>query len=95
MRRTLATLLLLAGLGAGLFWYGAPVASALNPPWPGGASEAGGPRPRTAAVDRGPVTAAVSATGTVNPLVTVPVGSQLSGQIRELLADLNTRVAAG
>ena len=96
MRRfALATLLLLAGLGAGLFWYGAPVASALNLPWPGGASEAGGPRPRTAAVDRGTVTAAVSATGTVNPLVTVSVGSQLSGQIRELLADFNTRVSAG
>jgi HlyD family secretion protein len=96
MRRfALATLLLLAGLGAGLFWYGAPVASALNLPWPGGASEAGGPRPRTAAVDRGAVTAAVSATGTVNPLVTVSVGSQLSGQIRELLADFNTRVSAG
>ncbi len=95
MRRLLAALLLLAGLGAGLFWYGAPVASALNLPWPGGASEAGGARPRTAAVDRGAVTAAVSATGTVNPLVTVSVGSQLSGQIRELLADFNTRVAAG
>ena len=95
MRRFLATFLLLAGLGAGLFWYGAPVASALNLPWPGGGAEAGGPRPRTAAVDRGAVTAAVSATGTVNPLVTVSVGSQLSGQIRELLADFNTRVSAG
>ena len=95
MRRVLPPLLLLAGLGAGLFWYGAPVAAALNLPWPGGAAEAGGPRPRTAAVDRGAITAAVSATGTVNPLVTVSVGSQLSGQIRELLADFNTRVVAG
>jgi HlyD family secretion protein len=95
MRRLLAALLLLAGLGAGVFWFGAPVASALNLPWPGGGSEANGPRPRTAAVDRGAITAAVSATGTVNPLVTVSVGSQLSGQIRELLADFNTRVTAG
>ena len=96
MRRSaLAALLLLAALGAGLFWYSAPVASALNLPWPGGGAETGGPRPRTAAVDRGAITAAVSATGTVNPLVTVSVGSQLSGQIRELLADFNTRVAAG
>ncbi len=46
-------------------------------------------------MDCSPVTAAVSATGTVNPLVTVSVGSQLSGRIRELLADFNTRVAAG
>lgn len=95
MRRALLPLLLLAGLGAGLFWYGAPVASALNLPWPGGAPGTEGPRPRTAVVDRGAITAAVSATGTVNPLVTVSVGSQLSGQIRELLADFNTRVAAG
>jgi HlyD family secretion protein len=96
MRRILVPLLLLAGLGAGLVWYGAPVAAALNLPWPGGGSGAdGGTRPRTAAVDRGAITAAVSATGTVNPLVTVSVGSQLSGQIRELLADFNTRVTAG
>lgn len=95
MRRFLVPFLLLAGLGTGLFWFGAPVASALNLPWPGVGSDTDGPRPRTAAVDRGAITAAVSATGTVNPLVTVSVGSQLSGQIRELLADFNTRVVAG
>lgn len=94
-RSALVALPLLAGLGAGLFWYGAPVAAALNLPWPGGGAENGGPRPRTALADRGAITAAVSATGTVNPLVTVSVGSQLSGQIRELLADFNTRVSAG
>lgn len=37
----------------------------------------------------------VAATGTVNPVVSVQVGSQLSGQIRELLADFNTVVQAG
>ena len=47
---------------------------------------------RTAAVSRGPLTAAVSATGTLNAVITVQVGSQVSGQIRELLADFNSLV---
>src|SRR5439155_1232004 len=38
---------------------------------------------------------AVSATGTVNAVITVQVGSQVSGQIKELLADFNTRVERG
>ena len=53
-----------------------------------------GARPafRTAAVTRGPLTAAVSATGTLNAVITVQVGSQVSGQIRELFADFNSMV---
>ncbi|WP_119421982.1 efflux RND transporter periplasmic adaptor subunit [Desertibaculum subflavum] len=47
---------------------------------------------RVAKVERGDITAAVSASGTVMPVVTVQVGSQVSGQIRELLADFNTEV---
>jgi HlyD family secretion protein len=47
---------------------------------------------RTAKIERGDITAAVSASGTVMPVVTVQVGSQVSGQIRELLADFNTEV---
>uniref|UniRef100_UPI0022EB0C5E efflux RND transporter periplasmic adaptor subunit n=1 Tax=Falsiroseomonas oryzae TaxID=2766473 RepID=UPI0022EB0C5E len=54
-----------------------------------------GPRLRLAEADRGPITAVVAATGTVNPVLSVQVGSQLSGQIRELFADFNTRVTAG
>ncbi|WP_456308256.1 hypothetical protein, partial [Roseomonas rosulenta] len=50
------------------------------------------PRLRTAPVDRGAITAVVAATGTVNPVTLVQVGSQLSGQIRELFADFNTQV---
>ena len=41
---------------------------------------------------RGPLTAAVSATGNLNAVTTVQVGSQVSGQIKELLADFNTLV---
>ena len=50
---------------------------------------------RLAAVDRGPITASVRATGTLNPVTTVLVGSQLSGQVVEILADYNTPVKQG
>ncbi|WP_230530971.1 efflux RND transporter periplasmic adaptor subunit [Microvirga roseola] len=50
---------------------------------------------RLAAVDRGPLTASVRATGTLNPVTTVLVGSQLSGQVVEILADYNTPVKEG
>jgi HlyD family secretion protein len=53
------------------------------------------PRYRTARVERGPLTAAVSATGNLNAVTTVQVGSQVSGQIKELLADFNTLVEQG
>ena len=51
-----------------------------------------GPGYRLARVERGPITAAVSSTGTLNPVITVLVGSQISGQIKEILADFNTEV---
>jgi HlyD family secretion protein len=47
---------------------------------------------RAAKVERGPLTATVSATGTLNAVVTVQVGSQVSGQIKELFADFNSQV---
>ena len=50
---------------------------------------------RTAAVTRGPLTAAISATGTLNAVITVQVGSQVSGQIKELFADFNSQVEKG
>src|ERR671931_1856362 len=53
------------------------------------------PKYRLARVERGPLTAAVSATGNLNAVITVQVGSQVSGQIKELLADFNTRVRRG
>jgi HlyD family secretion protein len=50
---------------------------------------------RTAAVERGSIIAAVSATGTINPTATAIVGSQVSGQVLEILADYNSNVKAG
>src|SRR5215210_5875661 len=53
------------------------------------------PKYRTAKIERGSLTAAVSATGNLNAVTTVQVGSQVSGQIRELYADFNTIVKKG
>ena len=55
-------------------------------------SRGSAPKYRTARVERGPLTAAVSATGNLNAVTTVQVGSQVSGQIKELMADFNTLV---
>jgi HlyD family secretion protein len=52
-------------------------------------------RYRTEAVSRGPIIATVAATGTVTATTTVIVGSQLSGQVVEILADHNKEVKAG
>ena len=43
-------------------------------------------------VERGAITSVVSATGTVNPVTAVQVGSQVSGQIKELYVDFNSEV---
>jgi HlyD family secretion protein len=58
-------------------------------------SRGAAPKYRTARVERGPLTAAVSATGNLNAVTTVQVGSQVSGQIRELHADFNSVVKKG
>ncbi|MGQ0694215.1 MAG: efflux RND transporter periplasmic adaptor subunit [Nitrospiraceae bacterium] len=52
-------------------------------------------RYRMAAVERGAVVSIVSATGTINPVVLVQVGTQVSGMIKSLHADFNSRVRAG
>jgi HlyD family secretion protein len=49
----------------------------------------------TAKVERGDVDDVVEATGTINPIVTVLVGSQVSGTIAKLYADFNSRVRQG
>jgi HlyD family secretion protein len=49
----------------------------------------------TAAVDRGAISATVTATGTVNPVKTVQVGTYVSGPIREILVDYNSQVEKG
>src|ERR1041385_6371403 len=53
------------------------------------------PQYQTATVTRGDLTQAVTATGTLNPVVNVQVGSQISGIIQKLFADFNSPVKEG
>src|SRR5438046_4702177 len=57
--------------------------------------DAGQQEYRTARVERGEIDATISATGTSNAVVTVQVGSQVSGNIKALYADFNTKVKKG
>ncbi|HEY8252729.1 MAG TPA: HlyD family efflux transporter periplasmic adaptor subunit [Burkholderiales bacterium] len=49
-------------------------------------------RYRVAKVERGSLAAVVVASGTLNAVTTVQVGSQISGQVKEIFADFNTAV---
>ncbi|HEY2386960.1 MAG TPA: efflux RND transporter periplasmic adaptor subunit [Candidatus Binatia bacterium] len=55
----------------------------------------GTPQYVTAAATRGPLQRAVVTTGAVNPVVTVQVGTYVSGVIQSLTCDYNTPVKAG
>ncbi|QEL26023.1 HlyD family efflux transporter periplasmic adaptor subunit [Bosea sp. F3-2] len=84
MRKWLIGTGLVVLAAAGGYWALRPAGGAANePPY------------RTAALDHGRITAAVRATGTLTPVTTVLVGSQLSGQIVEILVDYNSQVKAG
>jgi HlyD family secretion protein len=58
-------------------------------------AERGGAHYVTAQVTRGAVTRTVTATGTVNPELTIIVGSYVSGVIQEIYCDYNTKVKKG
>ena len=74
-------LVLALAAGAGWWWQARQAAQA--------------PQDRPAASERGSLAASVSASGQVMPVTQVSVGSQVSGQIRELYADFNSEVKAG
>lgn len=77
----LIALVLLVAAGGAYVWWKDPFATP--------------PSYRLAKIERGTITAAVAATGTLNPVVSVQVGSQVSGQIKELYADFNSTVKKG
>jgi HlyD family secretion protein len=54
-----------------------------------------GPEFQTAVVERGNIVSRVSTSGNVQAVVTVDVGSQVSGRIQELYADFNSTVKKG
>lgn len=49
----------------------------------------------TVTVDRGDLTVSVAAAGTLNAVVLVEVGSQISGQVKEVFVDFNSPVERG
>jgi HlyD family secretion protein len=63
--------------------------------WGFGKGKPAEPQYRTAAVDRGDISAQVSANGTLNPVTLVNVGTQVSGTVRRIEADFNQQVKAG
>jgi HlyD family secretion protein len=100
MKRTVLVLIVLTGaavlpslpLGSWLSSTLGSLSPVLLSSSPGGSDT---PAYRTAAVERGDVVATVQAAGTLNALVMVEVGSQISGQIKELYADFNSAVSEG
>jgi HlyD family secretion protein len=86
-RRRLPTWLIvpaLAVLAAGLWWA-----------WTSYGNSKAAPEYRLAKVERGNLTASVSASGTLSAVKTVLVGSQISGQVKELFVDFNSPVKMG
>lgn len=78
----LISIVIVIAVGGGGMWYW----------WTSGAPPI---HYKTALVDRGPITAIVTATGTINPVVSVQVGSQVSGKVAQLFADFNSKVERG
>ncbi|HEU4853898.1 MAG TPA: efflux RND transporter periplasmic adaptor subunit, partial [Nitrosospira sp.] len=62
--------------------------------WQSG-SDSGQDRYKTQAADRGDIVQSISANGTLNPVVLVNVGTQVSGTVYRLQADFNDRVKEG
>ncbi|MCK6554171.1 efflux RND transporter periplasmic adaptor subunit [Candidatus Binatia bacterium] len=82
LRTPLVLVLFLATAGGGVWYW--QTGSANEPP-----------EYTFETVDRGPIAAVVTATGTVNPVTTVQVGTYVSGPIRDIDVDFNSPVRKG
>src|SRR6476659_1156571 len=82
MKKLIVIIIVLAGVGAGAGAYYMR-------------KNTKEPEVRTAPVSRGDVVQAVQATGTLEAVTTVEVGSQVSGIVQELYADFNSIVKKG
>ena len=78
-----------------LYLIGAAILIVLVGGWMYARSRANDPKFTTSEVRMGNITASVQATGTINALTTVPVGSYVSGTVQYIFADYNTRVHSG
>lgn len=82
MKKLLATIMCVAAGGAGWYYFRAT-------------EVAPNPEVVKGTVSRGPITETVQATGTIEPLRRVNVGSQVSGTVIAIYADFNSMVTAG
>jgi len=82
--KTVVAALVALAAAAGLAWR-----------WAGSAGAKSEFKLETARLERGRIVAKVTATGTVSALVTVQVGSQVSGRVAALGADFNSQVKKG
>ncbi|MBN9125500.1 MAG: efflux transporter periplasmic adaptor subunit [Nitrosospira sp. 56-18] len=82
-RRIRLFIILTTLLLSGWIWY-----------WQSGSDSQQG-RYKTQTIDRGDILQSISANGTLNPVVLVNVGTQVSGTVYRLHADFNDRVKAG
>ena len=83
LRNMLITSVILALAGGGFVWYRAHEAKAPEQ------------RYRLQTVEKGDLTQTVSANGTLNPVVLVNVGTQVSGTVTKLFVDFNDKVEKG
>ena len=82
-RNGVVAAIVLAVAGGGLYFYRQREAVASSGAY------------RTAKVERGDIRVAISSTGTLSAISTVTVGSQVSGQVTQVLADFNDKVRKG
>ncbi|RPD84407.1 efflux RND transporter periplasmic adaptor subunit [Luteimonas sp. 100069] len=81
--RFVPVLLIAAVAAGGMWWWSQRTAAGGEDAW------------RTTPVERGDIRVVISATGTLSATSTVTVGSQVSGQITEVLVDFNDTVEQG
>lgn len=82
-KKTVAAALILAALGGVAWYYGV------------GGKQKPEETYKTVKVENGDLVQTVSANGALNPVVLVSVGTQVSGTVKELLADYNAKVQKG
>ncbi len=85
MKKLVVPIVIAALAAAGWWWFSGQSGQSATP----------SVRYRTAKVERGEIVEGVQASGTVQPVLLVQVGTQISGVIEQLLVDFNSKVKAG
>jgi HlyD family secretion protein len=80
LKTSIVVLIAVALIGGGIYWYR------------NNAAQAPEQRYRLQTVEKGDITQTVSANGTLNPVVLVSVGTQVSGTVTKLYVDFNDKV---